>query len=226
MIIEGIEKLNRIICRGVEWQVNRIRKISDKAVSKVLIENEKIHWSGMPGFVATFNSREVVFSAIATTVIAIVVAVIMGTPPETYLPLSDTAHTTAHIPAGLPFEFYALLTVTVCGIALLFIGWVRQICRYITTLGMYYAVTPSRLVVIKHGKIVREMPVQSVKSTAIKKKLFGNGSIVFNEGEEYFKEHMLESPPAIKKGIFAFFNVLDPDNALTILTNLKGIQNR
>ena len=194
----------------IQWQVAKARELSDKAVSEFLPKNELLRWSGRPGFVATFNSREVLFSIIATVVITIIVVVIMGTPPP-------VPYYSAQFNDSLPLEFYALMSVTFCGLTLLFIGWVRQVCRYITTIGMYYAVTDSRLVIIKHGEIVSQLPIELIKTLAVSKKMFGNGSVVFNEGEDYFKENLLESPP---KNIFAFFNVLDVDNVKACLNRL------
>jgi hypothetical protein len=188
--------LNGFISSAIQWQIKKSRKITDKIVSKALPKEEKLQWSGRPGFVATFNSREFVFSILITVIISVIVLIIFGE-------------------SEFGYEFNALLSVTVCVIALLFIGWVRQVYRYIATLGMYYAVTASRLVIIKNGKIIKEMKLELIKSTSISKKLFGNGSVVFNEGEDYLKHNLIEAP---SKKVFAFFNVLDPYNVLKTLT--------
>jgi hypothetical protein len=182
----------------------------DKTVSKALGLSEEsgkrgevLVWAGWPGFVATFNSREFVFAVTLTAIMTLIVVIMFGT-------------------SDLPIEFSAMMMVIVCSLILLFIGWVRQVCRYIKTLGMLYAVTDLRVVIIKHREIVAEMSIDSIKSVAVdkKSKLFGNGTVVFNQGEDYFKNNMLEAPPNIKKGVFAFFNVLDPDNVLTYIQGL------
>jgi hypothetical protein len=186
----------------LDWQILRARKTTDKAVTPILVEGETLRWSGAPGFVATFNSGEAVFAAIITAMITIITVIMFGT----------TNH--------LPIEANAMLTAFTCGLILLFIGWVRQICRYVTTLGLYYAVTDSRIMIIKNKSIVAEMPIESIKSTAVKKKPFGNGTVVFNQGSDYFKRgNIIESPPNPRKGVFAFFNVLDPSNAIEAVRN-------
>jgi len=178
--------------RLLQWQIKKSREITDKTVSNVLDDKEALRWSGAPGFVATFNSREFVLSIIITVIISIIAVIMFGNSS-----------------VGLPADFYALLSATVCVLTLLTIGWIRQIYRYITTLGVYYAVTDSRLVIIKRGKIISELPLAEVKSVSVSKKLLGNGSVVFNEGEDYLRSNLVESPT---KKVFCFFNVLDVEN--------------
>jgi hypothetical protein len=189
--------VNRLIL----WQIKRSRKITDKAVTPLLSEGEVLCWSGNPGFVATFNGSELLFSIVITAVITLTVT-IMSAGGE------------------LPIEANAVFTAFTCVIVLLFVGWVRQLCRYITTLGMFYAVTDSRLLIVKFGKIAAEMPLHEVKSTAIRKKLWGNGTVVFNRGEDYPR---VESPPNPSR-LFAFFNVLDPDNCQLSIVRCQRLQ--
>jgi hypothetical protein len=119
-----------------------------------------------------------------------------------------------------PIEATAVLASITVGLGLLLVGWVRQVCRYVKTLGMYYAVTDSRLVIIKWQRIVAEKPLESVISVSTDSKgFFGNGSIVFNEGEDYLKHNLLEAPT---RKVFAFFNVLDPYNAVSAVTRGNG----
>jgi uncharacterized membrane protein YfbV (UPF0208 family) len=193
--------MNKIL----QWQVERARKITDKAVEKVLVGHddhgvlppvrEALLWTGSPGFVATFNSQEF-FGAVAITVIVTIITTIMFGNVD------------------FPVEVTAILAAFLCSMGLLFIGWVRQVCRYVKTLGMYYAVTDSRLVIIKNKRIIAQMQLCEIKNTAVHKRFFGNGSIVFNQGEDYLKNNPLEAPSS---KVFAFFNVLDLENVLNTM---------
>lgn len=160
-------------------------------VSNVLFD-ETVRWSGSPGFVATFNSQEFLSALIITVIFTITATILMG-------------NTT------FPVQVSALLAAFVCSMSLLLVGWVRQVIRYAKTIGMYYAVTESRLVIIKHKRIVAEMSVESIESKSISRKFWGNGSIVFNQGDDYLENHMIEAPT---NKVFVFFNVLDIENVL------------
>jgi hypothetical protein len=185
--------VKNIINKLIQWQIKQARRITDKAVMKVLKRNppkadapaEVLCWSGSPGFVATFNSREFVFAVVITAVVTLISVIMLGD-------------------SDVPVEASAMMAVFVCSMTLLLIGWVRQVYRYIKTISMYYAVTDLRLVIIKNGRIADE--IDTVTSVSVSRKFFGNGSIVFNEGEDYLKNNLLEAPPRF---IFAFFNVLD-----------------
>ncbi|MDR0223345.1 MAG: hypothetical protein LBI38_07440 [Oscillospiraceae bacterium] len=178
----------------------RLRERSDKAASGILAPRENLLWSGRPGYVATFNVRE---AAAAVPVIAIVAAVsviVLGVDE-------------------FPAEFTAIAAASVSAIAMLFAAWVRQVIRYIKTINLYYAVTDERVVIARISgskvKIAAQQPLYGVKSAAVSRRFFGNGSFVFNMGEDYFeKGGVLESP---ERGVLAFFNIADVDGAAKAL---------
>ena len=185
-----------------DYAIAKMRLYSDKAASVALTEGETLRWSGRPGFVATFNFKEVVTALVIIPIVTFMSIIVFGASID------------------FPIDLIAFVTVLVYMIAALFLGWVRQIYRYTKTLGMVYAITDSRLVIIKYKRIIGEIDVEAVESTAVytKGRLFGNGTVVFNKGDDYFKKNkIIESPPNIKKGFFVFFNIMDPDNVLTII---------
>ena len=182
----------------IQNQVERSRKQSDKFVAGILPDNEKLLWSGRPGFVGTFNSHELFLSIIITAIITVIVLIITG--DDEFLPL----------------EAKILFSVTTCAMLLLLFGWFRQLYRYFClTIGMYYAVTESRLVVIKHKAILNELPLRAVENTSVHKRLWGNGTVVFNQGSDYFEQNKMIEAPTNKP--FCFYNVLDPDNVIDLV---------
>jgi len=220
----------------VQWQVERSRKVTDKAVEKVLFSGREIppkagtrqeallpkagtraevlRWSGNPGFVATFNSHEFVMAIIITVIVTIISVILAGDSRSGGLESPFSSYYVPQ-PVYIPPEVIALLAAFITSMSLLFVGWVRQVIRYIKTLGMYYAVTDTRLVIIKRGKITAEMPLSEISSTSVSRRFWGNGTIVFNQGEDYLKSHMIEAPT---DKVFVFFNVLDLENLLNAMT--------
>ena len=184
-----------------DYVIAKSRSRSDQAVSGVLQGGEILRWSGTPGFVATFNMIEFVTCTLFVSMIAFFAVVFFG-----------------HGDFGLPMWFYVAVATTVCSLILLFIGWIRQICRYIRTLGLLYAATDLRLLIIKRGKIIAEIPLDKIQSydMNICDIFFGTGTVVFNQGSGYFKVYEIESPPNPSK-VFAFYRVLDPDNVVLLL---------
>lgn len=213
--------------RLLQYAISRSRKVTDKAVMKVLLSEretptesgkraEALCWSGSPGFVATFNRGEFFTAVAATIVITIISVILFYRSPNPPTDLNSHYHIDRAPP--MPPEDIALLTAIICSIILLFVGWVRQVCRYIKTVGMFYAVTDERVLIIKHRKVVDEMPVESVTSMAVSRKLFGNGTVVFNQGADYFEKNPLIEAPTRK--VFVFFNVIDPYNVERIFESI------
>ncbi|MCL2634361.1 MAG: hypothetical protein FWD34_07620 [Oscillospiraceae bacterium] len=186
--------------RLIERFYNYARKQTDNAVSKAISDEEEILWSGRPGYVATFNMREVLGAIPVIAIISIVVGILFNTEQ-------------------LPVDFFIIVTASGLFILLLFIAWLRQIYRYIKTINLFYAVTKTRIVIVKGRDVIREMPHESVENTAVTKKFFGNGSVVFNGGGDYFtKGNVIEAPT---DKVFVFFNVMDVDG---VLKNIKNYQ--
>jgi hypothetical protein len=76
---------------------------------------------------------------------------------------------------------------------------------------MFYAVTDCRIVIIKNKRIIEELPLVLIKNVTVKTKLFGNGTVVFNQGDDYFDSNIIEAPT---QRVMAFFNVIDPENVI------------
>ncbi|MCL2037096.1 MAG: hypothetical protein FWG83_06910 [Oscillospiraceae bacterium] len=203
--------ISRLLKYAYDWQVVRARIQSDKVVSAFLPEGEVLRWSGRPGFVATFNRYEFFAGVAVTAIITFISVVLLWHPPSTSTPFSS------YIEVSLPPEIIAVMVAFFMSMMLLFIGWVRQIYRYMRTLTVYYAVTDLRLLIFKKKKIIAELPIESVRSVAIslKSKFYGNGTLVFNQGEDFFENrnknaNVIESPPNHRE-VFAFFNVLQAE---------------
>jgi hypothetical protein len=161
-----------------------------------------LRWSGSAGFVATFNAQEFNLAIVLTAVLSVIATVLFANNE-------------------FPVWLNAVIAAFAVSMTLLFIGWVRQIARYTKTVGVLYAVTDSRLLIFRRKRIVAQMPIEAVVNTAVKKKFFGNGTVVFNEGEDFFQRgNILEAPT---RRIFAFFNVLDPDNVVKLIKGNKNI---
>jgi len=185
-----------------------LRKRTDKIANSFLEPGETLLWSGIPGFVDVI-SREDLSLLPFFAVNAVIIYILFSY--SRYFFYSGFARN----PEPLPVFDYIITAEIIHILLILLLLTIRLLYRYFSTAGHVYAVTDRRVIIIRR-KIKREINITDIKTVSVDKRLFG-GSIVFNNGNDYFsKGGALNSH---RRSLTAFFNIADLDGAMRSINN-------